>query len=191
MPDKIHDLKVPTRTTVFHHADQRRRVQFFIATPEGWGDRHVDIRIDKSNGTLTLGPFDALPVMTDPRLLLGNSNLFKNGGKYHTHRSDGSALKSSLYRGYEQTVNELAASSDNVKYQIQVRLPFNNVKVTDADISGHHHLLWLKYLPVNYDDEIDKILKTRVFLLVDLIEITGTKSASFTERKKFAPRRLL
>ena len=85
----------------------------------------------------------------------------------------------------------MAAPNDNVKYQIQVRLPFNNVKATDADISGHHHLLWLKYSPVDYDDETDKILKTKVFLLVDLIEITGTKSASFTERKKFAPRRML
>ena len=65
------------------------------------------------------------------------------------------------------------------------------MKATDADISGHHHLLWLKYSPVDYDDETDKILKTKVFLLVDLIEITGTKSASFTERKKFAPRRML
>ena len=191
MPDKIHDLRVPTRVTVFPNDGQRRRLQVMLAPPEGWGDRHVDISIDKASGTLTLGPFDALPIMTNPKLLLGNSNLFTNGGKYHTHRSDGSPMKSSLYRGCEQTVNEMTASNDNVKYQIQVRLPFNNVKTTDADISGHHHILWLKYSPVNYDDETDKILKTKVFLLVDLIEITGTKSASFTERKKFAPRRML
>ena len=191
MPDQIKNLCVPTRVTVFRHVDQRRRLHVMIAPPEGWGDRHVDILIDKSSGTLTLGPFDALQVMTDPNLLLGNSNLFKNDGKYHTHRSGGSPLKSSLYRGYELAVNEMAASNDNVKHQIQVRLPFNNVKATDADISGHHHLLWLKYSPVDYDDETDKILKTKVFLLVDLIEITGTKSASFTERKKFAPRRML
>ena len=159
--------------------------------PDGWDDRHVDISIDKSSGTLTLGPFDALPIMMNPKLMLGNSNLFKNGGKYHTHRLDGSPMKSSLYRGYEQTVSEMTASNDHVKYQIQVRLPFNNVKTTDADISGHHHIPWLKYSPGNYDDETDKILKTKVFLLVDLIEITGTKSASFTERKKFAPRRML
>ncbi|EJK68438.1 hypothetical protein THAOC_10383 [Thalassiosira oceanica] len=125
MPDKIHDLKVPTRVTVFTHVDQRRRLQIMLASPEGWGDRHVDISIDKSSGTLTLGPFDALPVMMNPKLLLGNNNLFKNGNKYHTHRSNGTPLKSSLYRGYEQTVNEMTASNDSVKYQIQVRLPFN------------------------------------------------------------------
>ena len=160
----IRQLKLPMRDVRFTDLKGNDRRQIWVRVPGGYGHSTIPVRFDQGSQDLIVGPMDLLPVFVDPALFF-STGLWINED-YHTNPI------SSLYRSYETSIDDMAGDNNGVKYEFRVslRTTESTLKFTDACVSGHPPMQWLVRDPAGVQGH-DKLMRRKVFMLIDLTEV--------------------